>query len=281
MKLKRTPILALMVIFLTACGANVAEPEVQITEIAVGEGIEAGFGSQVSVHYTGWLYAPDSTGNRGSKFDSSVDRGQQFQFAIGLGQVIPGWDQGVSGMKVGGKRELVIPPELAYGDREGGPIPPNSTLLFEIELFEVVDLGGDLEIEDLAIGDGAEATPGMLLDVHYTGWLYNADSTDFKGTKFDSSVDRGEMLAGLPIARSRVIPGWDLGIPGMKVGGKRRLTIPPNLAYGDRDLGVIPPKSTLIFDVELFNVIDPEVAAAAAAAAAAENETAEEAESNE
>ena len=138
MKLKRTPILALMVIFLTACGANVAEPEVQITEIAVGEGIEAGFGSQVSVHYTGWLYAPDSTGNRGSKFDSSVDRGQQFQFAIGLGQVIPGWDQGVEGMQIGGKRKLTIPSDLAYGPvGAGGLIPPDATLVFEVELLAI------------------------------------------------------------------------------------------------------------------------------------------------
>ena len=92
-------------------------------------------GNKVSVHYTGWLY---NNGAKGAKFDSSVDRGQPFQFTLGAHQVIAGWDEGVAGMKVGGKRTLIIPPELGYGARgAGGVIPPNATLMFDVELLGV------------------------------------------------------------------------------------------------------------------------------------------------
>ena len=105
------------------------------TDTKVGDGAEATAGKKVSVHYTGWLY---NNGTKGAKFDSSLDRGQPFQFTLGAHQVIAGWDEGVAGMKVGGKRTLVIPPELGYGARgAGGVIPPNSTLMFDVELLGV------------------------------------------------------------------------------------------------------------------------------------------------
>ena len=105
------------------------------TDTKVGDGAEATAGKKVSVHYTGWLY---NNGTKGAKFDSSLDRGQPFQFSLGAHQVIAGWDEGVAGMKVGGKRTLVIPPELGYGARgAGGVIPPNSTLMFDVELLGV------------------------------------------------------------------------------------------------------------------------------------------------
>jgi FKBP-type peptidyl-prolyl cis-trans isomerase FkpA len=101
-------------------------------DLVEGAGAEARAGQQVSVHYTGWL-------TDGSKFDSSVDRNQPFQFALGRGMVIRGWDEGVAGMKVGGRRKLTIPPQLGYGARgAGGVIPPNATLVFEVELLEVL-----------------------------------------------------------------------------------------------------------------------------------------------
>jgi FKBP-type peptidyl-prolyl cis-trans isomerase FkpA len=102
-----------------------------IEDLVVGHGNSAAAGQRVSVHYTGWL-------TDGKKFDSSKDRGQPFMFALGRGEVIRGWDEGVSGMKVGGKRKLTIPPELGYGARgAGGVIPPNATLVFEVELLAV------------------------------------------------------------------------------------------------------------------------------------------------
>ncbi|MGB7182082.1 MAG: FKBP-type peptidyl-prolyl cis-trans isomerase [Burkholderiaceae bacterium] len=105
----------------------------QYADLEVGEGEAATSGDNVSVHYTGWLY---ENGEAGSKFDSSKDRGDPFQFPLGAGHVIKGWDQGVAGMQVGGKRHLIIPPDLGYGaNGAGGVIPPNATLLFEVELL--------------------------------------------------------------------------------------------------------------------------------------------------
>jgi FKBP-type peptidyl-prolyl cis-trans isomerase FkpA len=106
----------------------------KVRDTLVGTGRTAQAGDNVSVHYTGWLHNPD--GSKGKKFDSSVDRGQPFVFPLGGGRVIKGWDEGVAGMKQGGKRTLIIPANLAYGDREvgGGLIPAGSTLIFDVEL---------------------------------------------------------------------------------------------------------------------------------------------------
>lgn len=103
----------------------------QIEDLVLGSGAEAKKNAEITVHYTGWL-------SDGTKFDSSIDRGQPLSFALGQGRVIQGWEQGFDGMKVGGKRKLTIPPELAYGSRgAGGVIPPNATLVFEVELLQV------------------------------------------------------------------------------------------------------------------------------------------------
>jgi FKBP-type peptidyl-prolyl cis-trans isomerase FkpA len=107
----------------------------QYEDTVVGSGDEAKTGAYVSVHYTGWLF---DNGTKGAKFDSSKDRNDPFEFPLGAGHVIRGWDEGVQGMKVGGTRVLTIPPELGYGARgAGGVIPPNATLLFEVELLAV------------------------------------------------------------------------------------------------------------------------------------------------
>jgi len=110
----------------------------QVADVKVGSGAEASAGKQVTVHYTGWLYDPKAADKHGRKFDSSKDHGEPFSFKLGARQVISGWDQGVAGMKVGGARTLVIPSELGYGSRgAGGVIPPNATLVFDVELLEV------------------------------------------------------------------------------------------------------------------------------------------------
>ncbi len=110
----------------------------QIEDTITGTGAEAKAGQHIQVHYTGWLYDPTAANNRGRKFDSSKDRGQPFSFGLGQGQVIRGWDEGFQGMKVGGTRVLTIPPEMGYGARgAGGVIPPNATLVFEVELLGV------------------------------------------------------------------------------------------------------------------------------------------------
>jgi len=107
-------------------------------DTVIGNGHEAFPGADVTVHYTGWLIDTSASDLKGQKFDSSVDRGQTFNFPLGQGHVIRGWDEGFAGMKIGGKRTLLIPPEMGYGARgAGGVIPPNATLMFEVELFGV------------------------------------------------------------------------------------------------------------------------------------------------
>ncbi len=135
------PLLALLA--LSACadpgppsGGSVAE--LQRIDEKPGTGATATAGSDVTVHYTGWLYDEKAKELRGEKFDSSVDRGEPFTFLLGAGQVIRGWDDGVAGMRVGGKRRLLIPSDFGYGrDGAGGVIPPNASLVFEVELLAV------------------------------------------------------------------------------------------------------------------------------------------------
>jgi FKBP-type peptidyl-prolyl cis-trans isomerase FkpA len=110
----------------------------QTTDVKTGTGTAATAGKTVIVNYTGWLYDPNTADHHGAQFDSSRDPGRSpFSFVLGAGQVIAGWDQGVVGMRVGGQRTLVIPPNLGYGNRANGPIPANSTLVFDVELLDV------------------------------------------------------------------------------------------------------------------------------------------------
>ncbi len=224
-----------------------------------GDGPSPEVGEVVSVHYTGYL-------TDGTQFDSSVGSGQPFSFALGQGRVIPGWDEGIALINQGDKARLIIPSDMAYGPQGagGGIIPPDATLVFDVELVDIqpgspespteIDMEdyttteSGLKYFDIVEGDGETAESGMQVSVHYTGWL-----TD--GTKFDSSIDRGQPLV-FPLGAGNVIAGWDEGIAGMKVGGVRQLYIPADLAYGDRGAGngTIPPGAVLIFEVELIAV---------------------------
>lgn len=164
-------------------------------------------------------------------------------------------------MKVGGVRILNVPPELGLGAAGGGEIPPNATLIMEIELMEIrepvkmtevdeadyVTTDSGLMYYDIVEGDGEMPPEMATVIVHYTGWLED-------GTKFDSSLDRGEPFAFM-LGQGQVIPGWDEGVATMKVGGKRQLRIPAELGYGEAGSGgTIPPGATLIFDVELLAI---------------------------
>jgi FKBP-type peptidyl-prolyl cis-trans isomerase FkpA len=149
--MKRTAFLPLALLFCatlfstTACSDLAATlgvdnvTELTKTDTKVGTGPEAETGHIVSVHYTGWLYDASAPDHHGKKFDSSRDRNAPFNFRLGAGRVIKGWDQGVVGMKVGGQRTLIIPAEMGYGERGagGGVIPPNSALVFDVELLAV------------------------------------------------------------------------------------------------------------------------------------------------
>lgn len=139
----RSLLLAASLLLLAACTAPVPPPGGSVAELEridtlAGTGAVATSGSDVTVHYTGWLYDENAPQQRGLKFDSSVDRGQPFTFLLGAGQVIRGWDDGVAGMKVGGKRTLLIPADLGYGSNgAGGVIPPGASLVFDVELLDV------------------------------------------------------------------------------------------------------------------------------------------------
>jgi FKBP-type peptidyl-prolyl cis-trans isomerase FkpA len=134
--LRFTAALALGLALVLGSAAAATPRPLQKTDTVVGKGKTAAAGSTVTVHYTGWLYSPKAPQQHGAQFDSSTG-GEPFTFTLGAGKVIPGWDQGLAGMKAGGKRTLVVPAALAYGDRGAGPIPPNANLIFDVTLLDV------------------------------------------------------------------------------------------------------------------------------------------------
>ncbi len=225
-------------------------------DLEVGDGTEAVEGYTVATDFSIWVQEEGE-----DRFVGSSNEGQPITFEVGRGDtVFLGWEEGVVGMKVGGKRYLVIPPELGMGEMGAGDIPGNATLIMEIELIDVQEPAKQTEVDpadytetdsglkyfDIVAGDGTSPEAGQTVVVHYTGWLED-------GTKFDSSLDRGQPFS-FALGTGMVIPGWDEGVATMKVGGKRQLLIPAELGYGENGAGIIPPGATLVFDVELLEI---------------------------
>ncbi len=224
-----------------------------------GRGIKAEKGDKIQVHYKGYLA-------NGKVFDSSYKRHQPFSFELGQGRVIKAWEEGFSHLHQGDKAVIISPPHLAYGNRNMGDIPPNSTLTFEVELLSVkkpikiepfnvkgkdtiTTASGLKYIVAKHIKNSSKVKKGDLVTVHYTGYLSN-------GSIFDSSVKRGQPIkftAGV----GQVIKGWDEALILMHSGDKYRLLIPSELAYGSRNVGSIPANSDLTFDVELIHSQTP------------------------
>jgi peptidylprolyl isomerase len=229
----------------------------QYSDLTKGSGAEAKEKDTVSTDYTMWVKT-----DTGYDYIASSEADSPINFVVGRGDaVFPGWEEGVKSMKVGGKRLLIVPPELGLGENGSGDIPANATLVMEISLEDVKEpqvatkvdpadyttTASGLKYYDIVVGTGATPATGQTVSVNYTGWLED-------GTQFDSSYDRGEPFS-FALGQGQVIPGWDEGVATMKVGGKRQLVVPAELAYGPNGAGgVIPANATLIFDIELLDV---------------------------
>ena len=232
--------------------------ELLIEDLVVGSGSPVGVGDFLIMDYVGVSYST------GLQFDASWDRGSPFPFELGAGRVIQGWDQGIVGMSVGGRRSLTIPPELAYGEKGSGSgsIGPNETLVFVVDLIASVPANlekptaaltsestTELKTNDISEGSGATVQPGSVVYIHYVGVSAST------GEQFDSSWDRGRSeFIGYISGTGNVIQGLDEGLLGMQVGGRRTVVIPPDLAYGENGAGdgLIAPNETLIFTVDLL-----------------------------
>lgn len=213
-----------------------------IQDFRIGTGDSLDRGDVITIKYSTYL-------DDGKK----VEESNAYTFLGGLRTVIEGWDQGLASMRVGGQRKLTIPPLLAYGDTGRDPgIPPNATLISYLEVLSIApqqSTENNVKYVDLVEGTGTTPVQNDTLVVNYTGW------TESDGVKFDSSLNEGRMPFEFVFASGSVIKGMDDGVATMRVGGKRVLVIPPEMAYGDQGSGeLIPPGATLIFEVELLEI---------------------------
>jgi peptidylprolyl isomerase len=241
------------------------------SEVKVGTGAEAKNGDLIEIQFKGWIikdssnlfsdWSVDST-KKADLIADSYAMNQPMKFVLGTESFIKGSEEGIVGMKTGGQRTIIIPSYLCYGPEGMGPIPPNTNIRVLVELVSTKEAvtakmwdvdstlfkttASGLKYVIVKEGEGELVGKEKQATVHYSGFLLD-------GTKFDSSVERDEpftFVAGV----GQVIPGWDEGVQLMKKGSKARFIVPSNLAYGDRDLGKIPPNSILIFDVEVLDV---------------------------
>ena len=227
--------------------------ELGIEDLIVGDGAEAQPGDNLAMHYVGVLH------DNGEQFDASWDRGETFNFVLGQGQVIRGWDEGIVGMRAGGRRVLSIPAEQAYGTTERGGIPANSALVFVVDLVEVTEgievpvvenapaPVTELEVVILEEGDGPELVRGDVIEAHYQIILQPT------GDVIDSSYTFGQPIM-FALGVDPTIPAWDMELIGKRVGDVVRMVIPPELGINDPN-GSIPADATLVTEMTIINVV--------------------------
>ncbi len=228
-------LLPLFSVFVTTLGTPPPD-SITIKDHKAGKGYAAQKGDVVTVTYKGTLAD-------GKVFDSS-DKKPPFALVLGLGQVIPGWDEGLKGVKVGMVRELVIPPSKAYGAQGYGTVPANATLTFVLEVLRIDKKGvaQKTEITDLAPGIGVGAKEGNTVEVLYRGLFLN-------GVEFVKGT------FPLVLGAHGVIPGFEQAVSGLQVGGKRKVVIPYSQGYGAQGQPpVIPRYSTLVFEIEVKTI---------------------------
>lgn len=240
----------------------------KVADLVEGQGDSPVAGQFIDVHYTGWLQSD------GKKFDSSIPRGEPFSFQLETGGVIKGWHKGIAGMKVGGKRQLVIPPDLAYGPAGRPPtIPPSSTLVFEVELIALGEVRSAPEFPQVDWSDGKAGPKGITVIDPTPG---TGDATQERGpVMVDLSVwqESGELFfSTLQQARplrfmvggdgrdAAPLEGIDLAVRDMQVGGRRLAKLPPEVAFGDRGFrDQIPPNATIVVQIDLVEAGAPRV----------------------
>jgi peptidylprolyl isomerase len=261
--MKAATITLLLALAIASCGRGTTwttPTGLQITELVEGEGPLAGKGDGMFMLYTASFVG-------GRVFDKQLDPEAPFVYRLDVDSILPGLAEGVRTMRQGSKRILVMPPEIAFG-KEGlpGTVPPDTWVRFEVELLEIRaappmpepwnDAGMEiftapsgLQIVDFVIGEGEAPKPTSYVAVHYSAFLDD-------GTCFDTTYLKG-MPIEFQLSEKRLIAGWREGLLSMRVGGKRKLIIPPYLGYGEKGYGkTIPPNATLIYDIELIQVRD-------------------------
>lgn len=275
-KIMKKVLLAVLIVFtFISCSKHpdvvTLKSGLKYSEIKIGTGKEAKNGDLVEIHFRAWIikdssdlysdWHADTTKNVNLIADSyRMDK--PLKLALGSNDFIKGSEEGIVGMKSGGQRTIIIPSKLAYGPQGMGPVPPNSNIKLVVEVVNTKEIpavkmwevdstlakttASGLKYIIVKDGEGELIAKEKQVTVNYSGYLLN-------GTKFDSSVERDEPFTFV-VGVKQVIPGWDEGIQLLKKGSKARFIIPPALAYGTRDLGKIPPNSTLIFDVEVLDV---------------------------
>ena len=239
------PLVALLILCTTAaCGGDGGNPTAASTEptafstidLVLGAGEPATAGQPVTIAYTIWDHDSQGTDGKGTVLDQSAN----LRLILGDTSFPEGWNMGLEGMRVGGRRRVVVPRGLGFT----GPV----VLEFEL-LTATAKLGVPFATSDLVLGTGSPVVAGQTLTVAYTGWIYGPALADNKGFVFDQSTSLSFVLGD-----TGLITGWNQGVTGMQVGGLRRIVIPPELGFGLNPMEGIPAYSTLIFEIDLTSV---------------------------